>query len=34
MKFLLDMGLAQSTAHFLREQGHDAYICAIKACNG
>ncbi len=24
MKFLLDMGLAQSTAAFLQEQGHDA----------
>ena len=24
MKFLLDMGLAQSTARFLRSQGHDA----------
>ncbi|MBN1874613.1 MAG: DUF5615 family PIN-like protein [Anaerolineae bacterium] len=24
MKFLLDMGLAQSTARFLRQQGHDA----------
>lgn len=24
MKFLLDMGLAASTANFLREQGHDA----------
>jgi len=24
MKFLLDMGLARSTADFLRQQGHDA----------
>jgi len=24
MKFLLDMGLARSTANFLRNQGHDA----------
>lgn len=24
MKFLLDMGLTQSTARFLRQQGHDA----------
>lgn len=24
MKFLLDMGLAQSTARFLRQQGHEA----------
>ena len=24
MKFLLDMGLARSTANFLRDRGHDA----------
>jgi len=30
MKFLLDMGLAQSTAVFLRDQGYDAVHYARK----